>query len=101
MNEMNIPLTLKTTPQQPAMPLTMVARGESVIVTQVNGGQALRQRLIDLGLNLGAHIRVLKNESCGPLIIAVKEDGRLALGRGMTHHILVTAVTPHAPNGSQ
>jgi hypothetical protein len=33
---------------------------------------------------------VIKNEMHGPLIIAVKEDGRLAVGRGMSHHIMVT-----------
>ena len=92
--EMNIALMPKTVPQGPAMPLSMVNRGEAVVVQQVNGCRTVRQRLIDLGLNPGAQIQVLKNETSGPLIIAVKGDGRLALGRGMTHHILVTAV-PH------
>jgi ferrous iron transport protein A len=91
-DEMNIALMPKTSPQVPAMPLSMVARGEAVIVKQVNGCRTVRQRLLDLGLNPGAQVRVLKNETSGPLILAVKGDGRLALGRGMTHHILVTAV---------
>lgn len=102
MNEaLNIPLTQKRLPQQPAMPLSMVARGESVVVTQINGGGAVRQRLQDLGLNQGAHIRVLKNEAPGPLIIAVKEDGRLALGRGLTHHILVTPAAADSGSGDE
>jgi Fe2+ transport system protein FeoA len=47
-----------------------------------------------MGLNIGATIRVLKNDAYGPLIIAVKEDGRLAIGRGMAHHIAVTVSRP-------
>lgn len=92
MNDDMITLTPKTAPQGPSMPLSMVNRGEAVIVRQVNGCKTVRQRLIDLGLNPGAQIHVLKNEVSGPMILAVKGDGRLALGRGMTHHILVTAV---------
>lgn len=92
MNDDMIALTPKTVPQGPAMPLSMINRGEAVIVRQVNGCKTVRQRLIDLGLNPGAQVHVLKNEVSGPMILAVKGDGRLALGRGMTHHILVTAV---------
>lgn len=96
-DEMNIALMPKTAFQGPAMPLSMVNRGEAVVVRQVNGCKTVRQRLIDLGLNPGAQIHVLKNEASDPMILAVKGDGRLALGRGMTHHILVTAV----PTGNE
>jgi ferrous iron transport protein A len=83
----------QSTQSQPtAVPLSLVARGETVIIQQINGGGRLRQQLFDLGLNQGAHVRVVQNEMPGPMILAVKEDGRLALGRGMTHHILVTPV---------
>lgn len=95
-DELNISLQPKVESVGPAMPLSLVNRGEAVVVRQVNGCKTVRQRLIDLGLNPGAQIHVLKNEASGPMIVAVKGDGRLALGRGMTHHILVTAV----PNGS-
>jgi ferrous iron transport protein A len=77
------------TTQARALPLSLVAQGESATVHEVHGGRDLRQRLFDLGLHHGAHIRVVKNEHPGPLIIAVKQDGRLALGRGMCHKILV------------
>jgi Fe2+ transport system protein FeoA len=71
------------------LPLSLVSQGESVIVEGFRGGQKLRQRLLDLGLNQGANVRVIKNEMHGPMIVAVKEDGRLALGRGMSHHVMV------------
>jgi Fe2+ transport system protein FeoA len=70
-------------------PLALASQGEQVIIDEFRGGRKLRQRLLDLGLNQGASVRVIKNEMHGPLIIAVKEDGRLALGRGMSHHIMV------------
>ena len=91
--QINIPLNTRQAPTGPMMPLTMVNRGEVVIVRKVKGCDTVRQRLIDLGLNPGAKVQVLKNESSGPLIVAVKGDGRLALGRKMTHRVLVTAVT--------
>lgn len=73
-----------------ALPLALVSQGESVIIEGFRGGHKLRQRLLELGLNQGARARVVKNEMHGPLIIAVKEDGRLALDRGMSQHIMVT-----------
>ncbi|GJM40857.1 MAG: iron transporter FeoA [Ardenticatenaceae bacterium] len=86
----NIPLQVKKAPTGPMMPLTMVNRGEEAIVQKVKGCDTVRQRLVDLGLNPGAKVHVLKNESSGPMIVAVKGDGRLALGRKMTHRVLVT-----------
>jgi Fe2+ transport system protein FeoA len=71
------------------MPLTFVPGGDTVVVSQIRGGKKIRSRLFDLGLNLNARIRVVKNDGQGPLIIAVKEDGRFALGKGMAHHIFV------------
>ncbi len=92
---MNPTMTSPTSPSQPVMPLSLAARGDTVIIRHIQGQPQMRQRLMDLGLNQGAHIRVLKNEMPHPLIIAVKEDSRLALERGMTHHILVTPATNH------
>lgn len=73
----------------PAMPLSLVTPGETVELVQIIEGKRLRKRLADLGLNVGLNIRVVQNCFSGPLIVAVKEDLRLAIGRGMAHHILV------------
>lgn len=77
------------------MPLALVTPGDTVAIHSFRGGRKLRQRLLDLGLNHGARVRVLKNDMPGPLIVAVKEDGRLALGRGMTQQIFVTHLDPN------
>ncbi|MCB2209810.1 ferrous iron transport protein A [bacterium] len=82
-------LSTHTTTSQ-TLPLALVSQGERIIIEGFQGGRKLRQRLLDLGLNQGAKARVIKNEMQGPMIIAVKEDGRLALGRGMSHHIMVS-----------
>ncbi len=70
------------------MPLAMVAPGEDVRLTAIRGGRRMRQRLADMGLNLGMTVRVMQRDRHGPLILAVK-DSRLALGRGMAHKIMV------------
>jgi Fe2+ transport system protein FeoA len=70
------------------MPLAMVTPGEEVRLTAIHGGQRMRKRLADLGLNLGMTVRVMQHDGHGPLILAVK-DSRLALGRGMAHKIEV------------
>ena len=70
------------------MPLALAQPGESVKLVALHGGQQLRKRLADLGLTLEMPLRVVQGNGHGPLIIAVK-DTRLAIGRGMAHHIMV------------
>jgi len=71
------------------MPLSMVAAGESVRLVRIRGGRHVRQRLAELGLTPGTALRVIQSEAFGPLIVAFKDDARLALGRGMAHKIEV------------
>jgi len=73
------------------MPLVMVSPGEEVRLVAIQGGQRMRKRLADLGLNLGMTVRVIQRNGHGPLILAVK-DSRLALGHGMAHRIMVEVV---------
>ena len=71
------------------IPLAMVSPGESVRLAGVRGGWRVRRRLADLGLTPGTVVRVVQSGSWGPLIVAFKDDVRLALGRGMAHKIQV------------
>lgn len=70
------------------MPLAMAQPGEEVRLVALHGGHRMRRRLADLGLTLDMPLRVVRANGQGPLIVAVK-DTRLALGRGMAHHIMV------------
>ncbi len=69
-------------------PLSTLRSGEKGAVVKVSCPH-LRHRLAELGLNCGDCIHVIRGECHGPLIVGVKTDTRLALGRGMAHQIMV------------
>ena len=70
-------------------PLAMARPGDTVQVVAIHGGYRLRKRLADLGLSVGMTVRVIQGSSVGPMLIAFKEDARLAVGRGIAHKIIV------------
>lgn len=72
------------------MPLSMARPGETVELVEIRGGHRMRKRLADLGLNVGMKVRVVQGNHGEQKILAVKEDTRLAIGKGMSHKIIVT-----------
>lgn len=72
-----------------AIPLSMAPCDTCVRLVGVQGGRRLRKRLAELGLNPGCTVRVLQSFGGCPLILAVKDDARMAIGRGMAHKIMV------------
>ena len=70
------------------LPLNMISSDRKVKLVAVRGGQGMRKRLNDMGLNIGTEFRVVHFHSFGPCIIAINNI-RLALGRGMAQKILV------------
>lgn len=73
-----------------SFPLAFANNGETVYLTEIRAGDRLHQRLIDLGLTIGMSVRVVQSNTCGPMILAVKNDARLAIGRGMAQKIMVS-----------
>jgi ferrous iron transport protein A len=73
-------------------PLTFAQRGQKLLLVDVHAGEALKRRLADLGLTIGTTLYVVQSMGHGPLIVAVRNDSRLALGRGMAHKIMVRPV---------
>jgi Fe2+ transport system protein FeoA len=71
------------------LPLNMAAPGDTVEVVEIQGGRRLRKRLADLGLNIGVSLRIVQGDSRGPMLLAFKEDARLAVGRGIACKIMV------------
>jgi len=67
----------------------MAPSGVDLKLVAIYGGRGIRQRLADLGLTPGTILRVMQADSWGPLIVAFKDDTRLALGRGMAHKMMV------------
>jgi len=68
-------------------PLMFCDSGDICTVKDFMGGKTLNQRLIDLGMNKGSKIKVVRNEG-GRLILSI-EGTRIALGQGMAHKIMV------------
>lgn len=73
------------------MSLTLASVGEEVRLVAIHGGQGMRKRMADLGLNPGMSLRVVQMNPDGPVIVAVK-DSRLALGRGMAQKVMVELI---------
>jgi len=73
-------------------PLSTAAHNTSLRLINIEGGRKLRRRLAELGLNPGCEIRVVHAFGGGPIVLAVKEDTRMAIGRGMARHIMVEPV---------
>ncbi|MFP3897298.1 MAG: ferrous iron transport protein A [Anaerolineales bacterium] len=74
------------------IPLGMVPPGARVKVVIIRGGGRVRKRLGDLGLTPGAILKVLQSQGRGPILLAFKDDARLALGRGMSLKIQVESL---------
>lgn len=71
------------------VPLSRIKPGQSVKLISIDGGCTLQSRLASLGLIPGARIEVVRNNTNGPFVVAVK-GSRLVLGRGMAQQILVS-----------
>lgn len=77
----------------PTFMLSMANPQQTVRLVEIRGGRRLRKRLADLGLTPGAVLRVVQVHGCGPMIVAIKQDARMAIGRGIAHKLIVTAAT--------
>ncbi|MBN2906597.1 MAG: ferrous iron transport protein A [Rhodobacteraceae bacterium] len=79
-----------------ACPLTLADEGVWLEVVALQSGRRSHHRLIDLGLTVGARIRILQRGGSCPMLIGVS-DSRLALGHGLAGKILVAPANedPH------
>jgi ferrous iron transport protein A len=74
------------------MPLTLAGTNQTVTISGFRGGFGLQRRLSDMGFTPGGKIKIISREPNGPMLVELR-GSRLALGRGVAHHILVE-VTP-------
>ena len=72
------------------VPLAFVLPGEEVVIDRLVGGKQFQQRLADMGLTPGTKVEVIKASGPGPIILAFR-GSRLALGRGISQKVLVSA----------
>jgi len=73
------------------IPLTMTSPYQEVRLVEIHGGQSVKHRLEALGLVPGTTFSVISMSEGCPVILALK-CSRLAIGRGLAHIIMVTAL---------
>ncbi len=71
------------------IPLTLVSINESAEIVEIHGTPDFRKRMADLGLTSGTRVRVVQNTLNSPMIVAFRDDARLALGYGACHKLMV------------
>ena len=74
---------------QPAFPLSMAAPGASVRVAALRGS-GMDRRMTEMGLNVGAEIRVVLHQGAG--LVVQRGESRYALAAGLAHRVLVVPV---------
>jgi Fe2+ transport system protein FeoA len=72
------------------LPLSLVTAGETVELIDIREQDSVRQRLAELGLTQGTLLRVIQTDPSGGMILAIRQDARLAIGRSTAHKIIVS-----------
>lgn len=76
-----------THPKKSRRALSTVPEGETVRISEIEGGRELRRRLLEMGFVPGAEIRIVVNGG-GPVIV-INGSTRTAIGKGMARNIFV------------
>jgi len=72
--------------------LSQAPVGQKLSVALIEGGHAAKLRLASMGIREGAQICLARASSSGPIVVEVG-NGRIALGRGIAHKILVQEIS--------
>jgi Fur family ferric uptake transcriptional regulator len=70
------------------IPLSLVKKGERLIIKEFTGGSNANMRLLSMGLRLGDEIDVVTNRHHGQLVVAI-DLKRYIIGRGLAEKIWV------------
>ena len=84
------PATDGSTSATTRYPLTMAGVGARVRVVALIGGAGLDRRMTQMGINVGAELRVVLREGGG--LVVMRGETRFALGGGMAHRIMVAPI---------
>ena len=72
------------------IPLNAIGSGKCAKVNSLEGGEIMCKKLMEMGMNTGSLIQMVKNDA-GALIVKIGET-RLVLGRGMAQKVIVNEV---------
>ena len=73
------------------IPLRLAGEGELVEIVSLTGGKGVRDRLVSLGLVIGATMEIIQNHMTGKIMLG-HNGSRLFLGGGMARKIQVKIV---------
>lgn len=77
------------TKSQATFPLSMATPGATVRVAALRGS-GMDRRMTEIGLNVGAEIRVVQHQGGG--LVVQRGESRFALGAGLAHRVMVVPV---------
>jgi Fe2+ transport system protein FeoA len=78
-----------TSNQDPIYPLASARPGEHVRVVDVQGSKTLKKRLVSMGILSSSRLHVIQRR--GSALVIGFDASRIAIGSGMSQHILVSA----------
>ncbi len=67
--------------------LLTLKKGDEGKVKFIDAGKCATRRLYEMGLNIGAPIKIIKNDT-GPIIVSLAGN-KIALGRGLAEKVLL------------
>jgi Fe2+ transport system protein FeoA len=62
---------------------------QTVEIHAIDGGWCIRQRLNQLGLFVGAHVKIKQSSAFGGPLVIVYNNSQVAIGRRMAAHIRI------------
>ena len=67
--------------------LLTLQKGDAGKVMEIDAGRGATRRLYEMGFNLGALVKVIKNDA-GPVIVSLAGN-KVAIGRGLAEKIIL------------
>ncbi len=84
---------------RPGYPLTMASSDEYVRVITITTDHAAESRLVSMGINPGALLRIISASGSGPIVVA-RDETRFGIDRKTAWHVRVVPASPdtvHSP----
>ncbi|MGC9311561.1 MAG: FeoA family protein [Sediminispirochaetaceae bacterium] len=82
------PFAVKINTGMKTLPLNLTKNGDTVRVVTVSGGRMARKKLMDLGIIPGERLKILRNDSAGPMLIGLY-DSKVVVGSGLSQKVTV------------
>ena len=73
--------------------LDKVISSQTVIITRINAGKSLGNRLANMGLHIGDSLQIIRSGQFGGPIIILINNAEIAIGRGIAKKIVVSLKT--------